>query len=134
MDSLSDTELFARYLDICNRALARNQERFPYKQILGAAATAQRDKDIEVCIVDDQPQASFILHMEQGKITAAPREACGKCASCACFTQWRVPRSYLEEVVGHADEYIQNPARIDWDWMDGLPLPAAANQTEPAAS
>ena len=30
---------------------------------------------------------------------------------------WKVSRSYLESVVENADEYIEHPAKLDWDWL-----------------
>lgn len=116
---MDNGDLFHKYLDICNKALDANRERFPFKQILGAArdqATAARK--VEVCIVDDRPRASFVIGIEKDKITGEPKGSCEEaCQNCRCNRQWHVARSYLEAVVKNPQTYIDNPARIDWEWL-----------------
>jgi hypothetical protein len=34
-------------------------------------------------------------------------------------TRFDLRRSYLEQVVEHAHEYMQHPLRMDWDWLTG---------------
>jgi hypothetical protein len=111
-----ESDLFSRYLEVCNRAIAANGDRFPFKQILGAAQKSQTSKNVEVCIIDDHPEASFVIHLDDGKVSAQSHSAC---KNCNCKGQWRVARSYLEDVIQNPDEYIRNPAKIDWEWMYG---------------
>lgn len=114
--SRADTqaELFSRYVEICNKALEENCHRFPFKQILAAAARAQSRKHVEVLIVDDHPEGSFVIHFDQDRIASQKHTSCN---SCDCARQWRVSQSYLEDVVQNPDAYIANPAKIDWEWM-----------------
>ncbi|GEM_PF-917338 len=117
-DAMSDdqqTDLFKRYVDICNRAMEANKDRFPFKQILGAAQNqASPAKNIEVCIIDDRPDAAYVLHFDHDKMSGAAHDSC---PNCQCDKQWRITRSYLEDVIKNPDEYIDNPAKINWDWM-----------------
>lgn len=108
-------QLFKSYLQVCNDALETNGNRFPFKQILGAAE-AKRHREVEVCIVDDQPDVSYVIHLEHQKILGESMSC--PSASCDCTKpKWNVTRSYLEDVINNPDEYIQNPAKIDWEWM-----------------
>ena len=113
-----EAELFAQYLHICNLALTANKERFPFKQILGALPEPAAPQNIAVRIIDDHPKANHAIHMNADQtLSGCAAEACH------CQKEWRVTRSYLEDVIKHADEYINNPAKINWEWM--YPLPKA---------
>ena len=94
--------------------MLRNRERFPYKQILGAAKRNERGKIIEVCVIDDETSPSYAMVLGQGGLTAQPHD---QCENCNCDKQWNIKRSYLEEVAKDPDSYIENPAKLDWDWM-----------------
>jgi hypothetical protein len=30
---------------------------------------------------------------------------------------WKVPESYLKDVVENAEDYINHPAKLDWEWL-----------------
>ncbi|MCB1531970.1 MAG: hypothetical protein KDJ35_03775 [Alphaproteobacteria bacterium] len=107
-------ELLKRYLDVCNQALVLNGERFPFKQILGAAQRSEKGRKIELWISDTPPTHSYVMSIDQGRIVAAPH---GECADCQCDRRWTVSREYLQEVATHPDVYIGNPAKINWEWM-----------------
>ncbi len=111
---MDKNDLFQRYLDICNQALDANKERFPFKQILGAAREAEQSRQIEVRIVDDEPADTMVMTIKRDAIQA---EDHASCADCNCDGEWRVSKSYLESVVENPQAYIENPAKIDWDWM-----------------
>ena len=109
-------QLLQRYLDVCNQALDANKDRFPYKQILGSAQNLSHDALIEVSIIDDRPTETFVLSLNETKIVGQPHD---NCTNCECDAKWRINRSYLEEVINHPEDYIRNPAKIDWEWMQG---------------
>lgn len=110
----TEANLFSRYLEICNQAMEANKDRFPFKQILAAAQSEQSSKNIEVCIINDNPEGTYVIQLGDNKIIGESHESCD---DCECDGQWRVTRSYLEDVVQNPEKYIQNPAKIDWDWM-----------------
>ena len=107
-------ELFQGYIDVCNRALEINKNRFPFKQILGTAQKTGEDRLVEVKIVDDGPGSDFVIGFDKNKIKG---DLHGDCPHCRCEGQWRVSRSYMEDVVRNPDAYIKNPAKLDWEWM-----------------
>lgn len=106
-------DLLVQYLDVCNAALERNRDRFPFKQILGAAQRAERGRLIELQIVEDE-QSSYVMQIEQGRVVAQPH---GDCKDCNCVREWNVSKDYLEDVVQNPQIYINNPAKINWEWM-----------------
>lgn len=110
-DPISEKELFQKYLDICNRALAANKDRFPYKQIWETSEKILREKTVPVAIYDDQPKAVYHLTLHDNHIDTVD----GSEQDVDHF--WKMNISYLEKVTSHPEEYIRNPAKIDWDWL-----------------
>lgn len=105
-------QLFSDYLAVCNRALEANREAFPYKQIWDAAESFLGDRSVKLAVYDDRPQECYCLQMKDKKIETA--EDCNRADP---QDAWRVNLSYLQQVVENPDEYINHPARLDWDWL-----------------
>lgn len=103
---LNDLE---RYIEICNEALARSCDRFPYNRIWQAASEAQAGRGVELVLVDDMPVSTcevtvYMDHIERGlEAGDAP--------------VLRLNKSYLEDVVSNPQKYIDNPTLIDWGWL-----------------
>lgn len=91
-----------------------NKDRFPYKQILSAAQDAIVHKKIVVRIVDDIPDTRFLIELENQRITSQP---CNGTDCNGCCDQWTINRSYLEDVINTPDDYIKNPAKLNWEWL-----------------
>ena len=104
--------LMQTYMDICNKALLFNKDRFPFKEIFEAAKNLEADRRIEVKISDCA--ASYIIQIKDGKIV---HERHSDCPDCECDGQWMINNQYLCDVIQNADFYVANPARIDWGWM-----------------
>ncbi|MCS5597843.1 MAG: hypothetical protein NZ828_11385 [Alphaproteobacteria bacterium] len=104
--------LFVQYLDVCNRAIDANKHRFPFKQIMESVRDVQTHKNVEVIILDDHPPVSCVICFDDNqKITTQPA------IGVRGLQKWRVSKAYLENVINNPDEYIQNPAKIDWEWL-----------------
>lgn len=108
------SDLVYQYADVCNQALLLNRDRFPFKQILGAAQRAEQGSMIEVSIIDIHNAETFVLHLTEKGIVARPH---GECVDCTCDRKWGVSKKYLEDVSSNPECYIQNPAYINWEWM-----------------
>jgi len=106
-------DLLSRYLAVCNKALDLNRDRFPFKQILSAAQEVEQRHKVELQIIGDRGRR-FVLSFNEGHIRFEPHNDCGPSQ---CVRTWRVDPGYLEYVSQHPDVFIQNPARIDWEWM-----------------
>ena len=114
--NISDhSDLIEQYIDVCNKALINSKDRFPFKQILGAAREAENGSVVEVNVVgDDIASGSFVFELYGDGVTAKPH---GECDGCQCDRQWSVSKAYLEGVAADPQSYVNNPAKIDWGWM-----------------
>jgi hypothetical protein len=113
VSKLTEEQLFKSYMEICNKSLECNKEKFPYKQILQAAQGLLQDNKISLSIYDDHPKATYDLAIHDNKIDVVGKSKKNGGANKA----WHVNKSYLEKVVSNPQEYINNPAKIDWDWL-----------------
>lgn len=116
-NSQEDRELFERYLAVCNEALRQNSGRFPFKQILAEAGRcATCGQAVEVLIVDDQPtQGICVTYGDDRRLMVSDPHA-----QAVPPRKWKVTRSYLLNVIQNPGEYIDNPAKINWEWLYDL--------------
>ena len=110
----NNTDIIQRYVSICNVALFKNAQRFPFKQILEAAEKTSHGRIIEVEISDWPEAGKYAFKLSRGRIMVEKHD-CGK--ECKCDGKWSVNKDYLESVITRAPVFIENPARIDWDWL-----------------
>ncbi|MCB2082139.1 MAG: hypothetical protein KDD76_05830, partial [Rickettsiales bacterium] len=103
--------LFQQYLEICNQALETHKDEFPYKQLWHAAQSMLRNRTVSLAVLDDHPKMTYDLKMADDHIEVL------KASNQENKDAWNMKMSYLEKVVAHPEEYIRNPAKIDWDWL-----------------
>lgn len=106
--------LIERYVGVCNEALIRNAERFPFKQILGAAQKAECGQSIEVVVEDSPTLETYVFRLKGDGISVKPHS---QCKDCDCVRSWNTRIPYLESVTRNPEAYILNPAKLDWEWM-----------------
>ena len=105
--------IFERYLDVCNQAIEKNKDKFPYTEIWGARLQAlEEEMKVEAIVYDDRPKAAFMLRLTRDmkieiveKKALPPEEA------------WPFTYQYLKRVVDNPKEYIDNPAKLEWGWL-----------------
>jgi hypothetical protein len=105
--------VFERYLEICNQAIEKNRNNFPYSEIWKARWKMLGKNNILQCAVyDDRPKIIYTLHMTEDmkiniveKTYVAPDEV------------WPFKYTYLKHVVDNPAEYIEHPANLDWGWL-----------------
>lgn len=102
------------YVSICNKALALNKDKFPFKQILGAAQKSEQGKKIEIQLAGDNVINSYVFSIENDQIIVTPHALCDQCD---CDRKWHMEWPYLHEVLQDPENYIKNPAKINWDWI-----------------
>lgn len=113
---LGASDLFFFYVDVCNQAITSNARRFPFKEILGAVKKSSEQKKILVALEDAsglQSGEHFLLSMQDGELRAMPCNMPEKDED----AKWSLNLDYLKHVKENPDEYISNPAKINWDWM-----------------
>jgi hypothetical protein len=112
--------LFSDYISVCNQALASSAEKFPFKQILSSVHDRSKGEIVDVEIIDGQFSSYFRLRIDTGGVRAVPvcqKKYEGQCCGGCRNRVWQVQSSYLQYVIHHSDEYIQNPALLDWEWL-----------------
>ena len=117
MDTSEHFDLIERYANVCNQALLQNKERFPFKQILGAARDAERERPVEVVISDAVPPEVYVFRLKSDGVEVKPHL---RCSDCTCVRSWNTNMSYLRNVTQNPYVYIKNPAKLDWEWMYGV--------------
>jgi hypothetical protein len=109
-----DTDLlFVAAVSVWNRALDAHRGSSPYEQILaGLQSLPSRRATIELYDQDPTcPVAGYVVRFQNGLIEPAAVEL----GSGPVF--WRARVDYLETVVNQAEVFIQDPARLDWQWL-----------------
>ena len=107
-------DLIRQYVYICNEALLKNKDRFPFKQILGAAQRLENGCVVEVNVLGLPLSESFVFRLREEGIDVQPH---ADCRDCNCDRTWNVSRDYLKEVARNPQNFIKNPAKINWEWM-----------------
>lgn len=107
--------MMMRYVAVCNAAILKNAGRFPFKQILSAAERHDGGRKVAAC-VKGRCEQPYILVLKNGAIEIVHGLYTDEYLD-VCDTVWHVSRDYLDDVVSHADQYIDNPARLDWEWL-----------------
>ncbi|MDX1649123.1 MAG: hypothetical protein R3263_04645 [Myxococcota bacterium] len=112
--------LFTQYLNVVNAAVAAHKDETPYKQMIQAADKLAGDTRFGVEVYADdpgEPYESFTVRHDEGRLELV---AHGKED---VDLDWKVSRDYLQKVVDDAQTYIDEPGRLDLDWLRSrLPL------------
>lgn len=114
--SLSSHALFAQYIDVVNRAIARHRQDVPYEQLLAVGDKVMGDRPINVSIASDDADHAGDDHtvaFDKQKFEYIER---GHSASPRAIN-WKVTRAHIEHVVEQPEKFIENPALLDLDWL-----------------
>jgi len=105
--------VFERYLAVCNEALEKNKDKFPFMEIWRARWKSLGPDNVMQCAVyDDRPKIKYTLHLtEDMKIEIVKKEHVSP------EEVWPFKFSYLKEVVDNSQDYIDHPAKLDWGWL-----------------
>lgn len=100
-----------RYVEICNNALAQSSGRFPFSCILQAVQESGKSPKVRVALKGDPRDPDQEMRLENGRIVIMPCDA-GQSAAI-----WKLCPDYLEDVLARPQNYTENPALLDWDWL-----------------
>jgi len=109
-----NTKVFTNALNTVNAALAKHADEMPFKQILAAAGRVLADRNLGIAVYKDDPAHPhdyFTVRFGEGAFELVSHgkeepEIDGK-----------VSLEYLESVAGDPDRYIDNPLKLDLDWL-----------------
>ncbi|HKL63677.1 MAG TPA: hypothetical protein VJ883_09940 [Woeseiaceae bacterium] len=116
-------DLFTEALDVTNRALDANRDSAFYGTLISGMDKYLDGHRAAVAVSDDDPQEPFdyfTVRYLTGKFEILSR---GKSEH---DTEWRVSREYLDSVARNPDEYIEQPAKLDIEWLRHM-LPDSVN-------
>ncbi len=108
------TDLFTEALAVVNRALAANRDHPVFGRVLGLAEGHLDGHKANIVVYEDDPAAKegfFTVKWEDHglrllTVGKGPHD-----------TQWKVSRAYLQSLVDDPETYVDNPARLDLDWL-----------------
>lgn len=100
------------FLDVCNRSILSNRDKFPFCQIWRAAERGMATKRVEFILVDDRPKALCHISLVGGAIV--PSEPDEERSAPPAV---KINMSYVEDVVKEPEKYIEDPSLLNWDWM-----------------
>ena len=112
-------KLLSNYLDVCNRAIAENRNKFWFmaaKQLNGVLFGGENFHTLVIGEDGREVLGEFTLHFnaddeERPLSLLAPGDH-------ESVFSWRAPIAYLEEVVHERpDWYVAHPLQLDWAWM-----------------
>lgn len=110
-------QLLHAYLDICNKVLAANRDRFPYRQIWTAGQEALSGRPVILSLHDDVPKAHCAVEIGEHHISAEAVQHHELHARKQSSPVHTVRLTYLLEVVAEPDKYVADPSLINWDWL-----------------
>ena len=106
--------LFTKALNVMNSALEAHQDEMPYSALLKATEKVMGDRKLGVAVYESDPGNPFDYFTIRFREGSFELDAHGKKDP---DLAWKVSREYLEKVAGSPQEYIDNPLKLDWDWL-----------------
>ncbi len=112
-DAKEYEQVFQQYLEICNQAIEKNRDKFPYTEIWGARFKELKDETtLHAIVYDDRPKVAFMLRLTPDmKIEIVEKKPV------PTADEWPFTYQYLKRVVDNPQEYIANPAKLEWGWL-----------------
>lgn len=112
--SLQDDALVKQYVHVVNDAIGRHRDETPYKQIFSVMQDVD-ELNAGVALYKngntDQPHGHFVLGWTGDKLALVDQGKEGD------RTWWSMPREHLEEVVENPEPFLDNPMKLDLDWL-----------------
>ena len=101
-------------LNVWNRVIDRHQDSFPYRDILPRCEEALRGVEIGVEVYHNadpgRPVSRFTVQLRDGRIQIVNNHP-------GVEVRWKVSRDSLKEIAKNAQVYLDNPVKLDWDWL-----------------
>ena len=122
-DAKEYEQVFQQYLEICNRAIEQNRNKFPYTEIWGARfKKLETEAMLHAVVYDDRPKAAFMLRLTKDmKIEIVEKKPVPD-------EDWPFTYQYLKRVVDNPNDYIDNPAKLEWGWLKAVFASAPDNK------
>ncbi len=118
-EKLTNNVLIKYYINICNYALFKHRHLPLLNGILAVINRIYSQDTIAFIMTDDEnkPLAYFSTRFVDGMFTPVEE------GEHSPDIKLKLRRSYLENVVKNADDYMTHPTKLDWDWLTGKVKP-----------
>ncbi len=110
-------DILLRYVDVCNKVMSANRQRFPYRQIWSAGEHALSGRSVVLALHDDGTLARCVVAMGEASISVEMVNPSQSPCQCQQLTVYPVKLGYVLEVITEPDRYIADPSLINWDWL-----------------
>jgi hypothetical protein len=112
-DAIEYEQVFQQYLEVCNLAIEQNKNKFPYTEIWGTRLKELKEEvKIHAVVFDDRPKLAYMLRLTPDmKIEIAEKKELPP------EDAWPFTYQYMKRVIDHPKDYIANPARLEWGWL-----------------
>ena len=107
-------ELFMGTVDVINEAIEENADKPVMKNVIKLADKAAAGRKMGVAVYKEDPEKPFdyfTVRLQDKKVQLAAR---GKDSP---DIAWKVSQHYLMDVCDNPRRYIENPYRLDLDWL-----------------
>ncbi len=114
-EKLTNKTLIKYYINICNYALFRHRHLPLLNGILAGINRIYSQDTITFIMTGEENEqlAYFSTRFVDGMFTPVVE------GEHSPDIKLKLRRSYLEDVVENADDYMANPTKLDWDWLTG---------------
>jgi hypothetical protein len=94
--------VFRQYLDVCNQAIERNKDKFPYTEIWNARLKGpEKNSLIHAVVFDDRPKLAYLLRLTpEMKIEITEKK------ELQTNEAWPFSYQYMKRVINHPEKYI----------------------------
>ena len=114
MAARNTTSLFTQFLNVVNAALAKHGDSMPYRALLRASDEMLDGRKLGVAVYESDANAPFDYFTIRYRERSFEFVSHGKEDP---DVAWKVSQDYLEKVVENADDYIEHPVKLDWEWL-----------------
>lgn len=114
VENTSTYDLFMGYLDVVNEALDKHEDTPVIGDLANWITDLSESKKIGAAIYDSDPDSPFdyfTVRIANGKVQLDSR---GKNEP---DVDWRVSQDFLQEVNENPEKYVDNPLKLDLDWL-----------------
>ncbi|ALP53893.1 hypothetical protein Tel_12535 [Candidatus Tenderia electrophaga] len=116
-DQLSAKALVKQYINICNDVLLSHRQSALLKQVLALINRRYSQESITFKLVDDEghEQGRFTTRFVDGTFMPIEDAQDSESSDIRLVLEQR----YVQQVVEHAEDYMEHPTKLDWDWLTG---------------
>ena len=104
-------DLLRQYISICNDAMNTDNGDFPLRKTWAAILQHLEGERVEFAVRDDRPKAVMSVDLGKSAMKPANEESKGQ------HSDWTFDYSFLRKVVDNPKDYINDPTKLDWDWL-----------------